>query len=71
MAGGAPDLFIFEGHEGRHRCLNTILFELKKLGTVNRLVQQIDTHGGIDRWRQLESVSAHFRNGGVLWPLKH
>ena len=65
MAGGAPDLFLFEGHEDRHRCFNPILFEPKKWGTVNRLVQQIDTHGGIDRWRELESVSAHFRNGDV------
>jgi hypothetical protein len=39
---------------------------------VNSLVQQkIDALGGIDRWRQLESVSAHLRNGAVLWPLKH
>jgi hypothetical protein len=38
---------------------------------VNTLIRQIDAHGGIDRWRQFESVSAHFRNGGFLWPLKH
>jgi hypothetical protein len=49
----------------------SILFELRKWGTVNSLVQQIDAHGGIDRCRQFESVSAHLRNGGVLWPLKH
>ena len=48
------------------------LFELRKWETVISLVQQtIDAHGGIDRWRQFESVSAHLRNSGVLWPLKH
>ena len=47
------------------------LVELRKWGTVNSLVQQIDAHGGIDRRRHFESVSAHLRNGGVLWPLKH
>ncbi len=31
----------------------------------------IDAHGGLDRWRQFEHVSAHLRNDGVLWPLKH
>jgi hypothetical protein len=31
-----------------------------------------DVHGGIDRSRQFESVSAHLRNGGFLWQLlKH
>jgi hypothetical protein len=49
----------------------SILFELRKWGTVNSLLQQIDAHRGIDRWRQFESVSAHLRNGGFLWPLKH
>jgi len=38
---------------------------------VNSLVLQIDARGGIDRWRQFESVSAHLRNSGFLWPLKH
>ena len=46
-----------------------ILFELKKCGE-GEPVQQVDAHDGIDRWRQFESVSAHLRNGGVLWPLK-
>jgi hypothetical protein len=45
------------------------LFELRKWGRVNTLVQQVAAHGGI--WRQLESVSAHLRTGGFLWPLKH
>ena len=30
----------------------------------------IDAHGGLDRWRQLKTVSAHLRQGGVLWKLK-
>ena len=30
----------------------------------------IDAHGGLDRWRQLKTVSAHLRQGGVLWNLK-
>ena len=38
---------------------------------MNTLVQQVDAHDGIDRWRQFESVSAHLRTGGFLWPLKH
>ena len=38
---------------------------------MNTLVQQIDAHGGIDRWRQFESVSAHLRTDGFLWPLRH
>jgi hypothetical protein len=45
----------------------SILFELRKWGTVNSLVQQIGAHGGMDRCRQFESVSAHLRNGGVPW----
>jgi Pyridine nucleotide-disulphide oxidoreductase len=28
--------------------------------------RRFDAHGGIDRWRQFESVSAHLRNGGIL-----
>ena len=46
----------------------SVLFELRKWGTVNRLVQQIAAYGGIDRCRQFESPSAHLRDGGVLWP---
>jgi hypothetical protein len=39
---------------------------------VNSLVQlTIDAHGGFERWRRFEHVSAHLRNGGVLWELKH
>ena len=39
---------------------------------MNSLVQQtIDAHGGFQRWRRFEHVSAHLRNGGVLWALKH
>jgi len=38
---------------------------------VNDLVQQIYASGAIDRWRPFESMSAHLRNCGFLWPLKH
>ena len=39
---------------------------------MNSLAQlTIDAHGGLERWRQFEHVSAHLRNGGVLWALKH
>lgn len=31
----------------------------------------IAAHGGFERWRRFQHVSAHLRNGGVLWPLKH
>ena len=38
---------------------------------MNGLAQQtIDAHGGLERWRHFEHVSAHLRNGGVLWTLK-
>jgi len=30
----------------------------------------INAHGGLDRWRQLKSVSARLLQGGVLWQLK-
>ena len=30
----------------------------------------IDAHGGLDRWRQLKTVSARLVQGGVLWQLK-
>jgi hypothetical protein len=30
----------------------------------------IDAHGGLDRWRQLKTVSARLLQGGVLWQLK-
>jgi hypothetical protein len=39
---------------------------------MNSLVQlTIDAHGGCERWRRFEHVSAHLRTGGVLWALKH
>jgi hypothetical protein len=31
----------------------------------------LDAHGGLERWRMFEDVSAHLRNGGALWALKH
>jgi hypothetical protein len=30
----------------------------------------IAAHGGLDRWKQFEAVSAHLVQGGVLWQLK-
>ena len=39
---------------------------------MNRLVQlALDAHGGLECWRRFEKVSAHLRNDGVLWALKH
>jgi hypothetical protein len=39
---------------------------------VNSLAQlTIDAHGGLDRWRRFEYVSAHLLNDGALWTLKH
>jgi len=39
---------------------------------MNNLVQfAIDAHGGFERWQRFGHASAHLRNGGVLWPLKH
>jgi hypothetical protein len=38
---------------------------------MNSLLQRtLDAHGGLERWRRFEHVSAHLRNGGVLWALK-
>jgi len=38
---------------------------------MNSLAQlTIDAHGGLERWRQFEQVSAHLVQGGVLWQLK-
>jgi hypothetical protein len=30
----------------------------------------IGAHGGLDRWKQFETVSAHLMQGGVLWQIK-
>jgi hypothetical protein len=30
----------------------------------------IDAHGGLDRWKQFETVSAHLVQGGLLWQIK-
>jgi len=30
----------------------------------------IDAHGGLDRWRQFETLSAHLSQGGALWGIK-
>lgn len=39
-----------------------------KLSSLAQLT--IDAAGGLDRWRQYETVSARLLTGGVLWPLK-
>jgi hypothetical protein len=39
---------------------------------MNPLTQlSIDAHGGLTRWREIESISAHLIQGGALWPLKN
>ena len=39
---------------------------------MDSLVQlTIDAHGGLERWRRFERVSARLQAGGVLWTLKH
>ena len=30
----------------------------------------IEAHGGLERWNQLTSVSAHLVQGGALWGIK-
>lgn len=30
----------------------------------------IDAHGGLDRWKQFDKVSAHLVQGGAIWQLK-
>ena len=30
----------------------------------------IEAHGGLQRWNQLDAVSAHLVQGGALWALK-
>src|ERR1700678_3673921 len=30
----------------------------------------IEAHGGLDRWNQLDAISAHLVQGGSLWALK-
>jgi hypothetical protein len=38
---------------------------------MNKLAQKIiDAHGGLERWRQYSSLTAHLRQGGALWGLK-
>lgn len=34
------------------------------------LTTVIDAHGGLERWSQLDAVSARLIQGGALWPLK-
>ena len=38
---------------------------------MNDLLEEvIEAHGGLERWNQLDKVSAHLRQGGALWALK-
>lgn len=38
---------------------------------MNTLVNEIlDAHGGLDRWRRVQEISARLRQGGALWALK-
>jgi len=34
------------------------------------LDELVDAHGGLGRWNELQTVSAHLRQGGVVWELK-
>lgn len=34
------------------------------------LTTTIDSHGGLERWRQLDAVSVHTVSGGALWAAK-
>ena len=39
---------------------------------MNELIElTMEAHGGLERYRRYENVSAHLRTGGVLWPIKH
>ena len=49
----------------------TTTFPGRETRTMSDLAKYaIDAHGGLDRWRQLKTVSAHLRQGGALWRLK-
>ena len=38
---------------------------------MNSLVHlALDAHGGLERWRMFEGVSAHLRNDGAPWAIK-
>ncbi|WP_343732295.1 hypothetical protein [Duganella sp.] len=38
---------------------------------MNNLLNQIlEAHGGMARWKSFHTLSAHLKQGGVLWPLK-
>jgi hypothetical protein len=43
---------------------NETLYMHKLLGDI------IDAHGGMDRWNQFTTLTAHLKQGGVIWPLK-
>jgi hypothetical protein len=35
------------------------------------LDEVLAAYGGVDRWRQIETIKIHQLVGGILWPLKH
>jgi hypothetical protein len=38
---------------------------------MNELLQLVlEAHGGLARWNQFNTLSAHLKQGGVIWPLK-
>jgi hypothetical protein len=41
---------------------------MNDLVTTDLLATVLDAHGGLDRWNQLDSVSARLIQGDVLWP---
>lgn len=36
----------------------------------NFLKNIIDSHGGMARWKEFNTLSAHLSQGGIIWPLK-
>jgi hypothetical protein len=38
---------------------------------MNQLLDQvIEAHGGIARWKSFNTLTAHLKQGGILWPMK-
>src|SRR6476661_56166 len=45
--------------------------EKREEGVMTDLLETvIEAHGGLERWRQLDAVSARLVQGGALWALK-
>src|SRR6185295_4816565 len=51
------------------RCAEPPMSEDKKR-MIDLATLAIDAHGGLDRWRELKTMSARLLQGGVLWQLK-